>query len=754
MGKIWRIARLELSIFFNSPVAWLLLVVFMVQAGLVFTDLLGARIAVQQLGAEQPSFTQDIFGGGSGFFATMQRHLYLYIPLLTMGLLSRETGSGSIKLLASSPVTMRQVVFGKYLSMLVFGLLLIAILSLFVAIAVWAIPHVDIGYAAGALLGVYLLVAAYAAIGLYVSSLTPYQVIAAIGTLAVLAGLNYVGEVGRGIEVVRDITHWFSIRGRTGYFLKGLLSTKEICYFLLVITLFVALAIMQLQSGRSRLSAVGRTARYVLLLVAVVAVGFGSSRPGLVRYADVTRYGTQSYTERSEAVIAQVTGPVRLTTYVNLLGHLAHIGSPRFRNFDRSNLEQIRRYLPRLQLDYVYFYDTTDTQLDPNMPLREQALRRATAHGFDFADVLPPEAIRRRIDLSPERNQFVRMLAYDGRVTPLRMYHDIEAYPGESEVIAALKRLLHGPFVVGVLTGHGERSSHREGDKDYHTLMTARNARTAWINQGADVLSLDADSPRLHADSLGLLIIADPLVPYTPQQLAAIRRYIDAGGNLLLAAEPHRQEALNPIGQAFGVSFSTGTLLQDGTEYEPDLIVAQFAADSGSTGFRRPRDTVVTMPGAVGLVFRDTAGFTARPVLHTDERHTWNETRPFNLKVGEVRYDSARQRKERAAVALAVSRRLPHRQQRIFVAGDADFLSKGELARYNIQAGNADLGIQLLRWFSYGEYPPDTNRPRPIDNRIRISKPQIAATRAVIVLALPALLAGVGAFTIIRRKRK
>ncbi|SEL92870.1 Gldg family protein [Parapedobacter koreensis] len=754
MGKVYRIAGLELKTFFYAPVAWLLLVVFAVQAGLVFADLLGARIFSQQLGGELPSLTQDVFGGSSGLFATMQRHLYLYMPLLTMGLVSREVHSGSIKLLLSAPVTTRQLVFGKYVAMLVFGLLFVVLLLAPIGVAGMAIPHLDRGYLAAALLGLYLLLAAYAAIGLYVSSLTRYQAVAAIGTLAVLAGLNYVGEVGSGVDVVRDITYWFSMRGRTGYFLKGLISSKDVCYFLLVISLFITLTSMKLDADRAWRAAWVQVIRYGLLLLVVVGLGYASSRPGMQYYADATRYATQSFTQRSKEIIARVDERVQLTTYVNLLGNLAHIGSPRFRNFDQSNLEQIRRYLPQLERDYVYFYDTTDTRLDPNIPLREQALRRATAYGFDMADVLPPSAIRQRVDLSAERNQFVRLLTYRGKTTPLRMFHDIEAYPGEAEVIAAVKRLLDKPLTVGMLTGHAERSPYRDGDKDYPPLMTALNTRRAWINQGAEVTTLEADSPRLHPDSLDVLILADPLVPYTGEQLANIQRYIALGGNLLLAGEPGRQAILNTISEPFGVRFAPGKLLQESKDYEPDLIQARFSGGISGLGFSVPGDTVITMPGAVGLVYRDTAGFVTAPVLETDGRYTWNRTASFDLKTGRVVFDPAVDRKQRAIVAVATVRQLPGKEQRIVVTGDADFLSKGEWSRYNVRTGNAELGTQLLRWFSHGEYPPDTRRPAPIDNRIRYDKAQFAGARVLTGVLLPSVLALGGTLIIIRRRRK
>lgn len=107
-----------------------------------------------------------------------------------MGLISRETASGSIKLAYSSPVTSSQIVLGKYLAAIGFGccLMLVPIASAIYGSLV--IPSFDWAPVLVALLGLYLLICAYCAIGLFMSSLTTYQVVAAVGTLIVLAILN------------------------------------------------------------------------------------------------------------------------------------------------------------------------------------------------------------------------------------------------------------------------------------------------------------------------------------------------------------------------------------------------------------------------------------------------------------------------------------------------------------------------------------------------------------------------------------
>ena len=164
--------------------------------------------------------TASIFTGWMGIFPGFLRNLYLYIPLLTMGLMSREYSSGSIKLLFSSPVTDSQIIFGKYLSVLIYNLVLILPLLVVGVFCGITITNADLGLLFTGILGIYLLICAYGAIGLFMSSITSYQVVAAMGTLAVLAALNYVGEVGQDYAFVRDITYWLSISGRADEFIN------------------------------------------------------------------------------------------------------------------------------------------------------------------------------------------------------------------------------------------------------------------------------------------------------------------------------------------------------------------------------------------------------------------------------------------------------------------------------------------------------------------------------------------------------
>ena len=136
MRNIYDIARAELQSLFYSPIAWLILIIFTFQSAGIFGGHLAGMVMGKELGYSLSDLTYKLFVDqwSGGIFPVIQGYLYLYIPLLTMGVMSRELSSGSIKLLYSSPVTNRQIIFGKYLSMMIYGLVMMFVLLIYIVV--------------------------------------------------------------------------------------------------------------------------------------------------------------------------------------------------------------------------------------------------------------------------------------------------------------------------------------------------------------------------------------------------------------------------------------------------------------------------------------------------------------------------------------------------------------------------------------------------------------------------------------------
>ena len=754
MKKIFRIARLELGLMFYSPIAWLVLIIFIIQTGTTFTDMLYRMETNQQLGRALNVMSKVLFAGEDGILATIQQNLYLYIPLLTMGLFSRETSSGSIKLLWSSPVTVPQIVLGKFLSMMVYSLILAGVLASFIITGIISIEALDIKFVLGGIFGIYLLMCAYSAIGIFMSSLTSYQVVAAVSTLAVLAGLNFIGGVGQAHDFVRDITYWISISGRADNFVNGLVSTKDVLYFLLVTGLFLTLTILRFNNERQTLSKGMKLARYSAAVFSVVLLGYLTSLPHFNFYHDTTRFKDRTLTENSQNIVGELKEPLKLTTYVNAVHYSASYGSPLNRISDEGRFEMYRRFLPDMEMDYVVYYDTLAHYNDTTQTLLEKAKTAASVHKFDFNQMLSPEQIKEEVDLIPENNRMVRFVNYGGKQTPLRMFDDIHVYPNEAEISAALKRLLHGPGRVGVLTGNNERSIHTSTNAAYSIITRGVNIRGSLINQGFDVFDVEGAELAGITDSLDVLVLADPKRGYSEAQLEQIMAYIDSGGNIMIAGEPGRQEYLNPILEKLGLAFAPGTLLQESEDFEVSLIQGVFTPDGAANGYSFYEKAVVTMPEATGIVQVDSTDFRVIPILATNGVDTWNKTEEFDLGIEKVAFDPDSDQKIAAPLALALEREINDGTQKIMVLGDADFLSNGEMNRNNINNVNSSFAIRMFRWFSDGEYPVSTGRPKAIDVVIKLDRTEIQWLKGIYLGLLPVTIGGFGMLILIRRKRK
>ena len=400
MGTICKLAKTELQTLFYSLVAWLIIIIFTIQTAMVFTSALGMQLATQELGRPLWTITSGIFASPwGGVFPALQEYLYLYIPLLTMGLMSRELGSGSIKLLYSSPITNVQIILGKFLSMMIYGLVLVGIVFLFALFGAFTIKDFDFPVVLSGMLGFYLLICTYAAVGLFMSSLTPYQVVAAILTLTMLGVLNYVKTLWQDLDFVREITYWLSISGRANEFMLGLICSEDVLYFVIVTALFLSLAVIRLQACRQKMPWTRSLVKYLGVLCLACLLGYVSSRPRLMGYYDTSATKLNTLTPNSQEVISKLDGGLTITTYVNVLDERdLWTAMPSQIKRDQDRFRQYTRFKPEIKMKYVYYYDTLlNTGMSRNVVGRsteESAKELMRVFDLDTSLFLSPEEIR------------------------------------------------------------------------------------------------------------------------------------------------------------------------------------------------------------------------------------------------------------------------------------------------------------------------------------------------------------------------
>jgi ABC-2 type transport system permease protein len=349
-------------------------------------------------------------------------------------------------------------------------------------------------------------------------------------------------------------------------------------------------------------------------------------------------------------------------------------------------------------------------------------------------------------------------LNFKGKSTFLRTFDDLQLWPSETETTAALYRLNLPLPRIAFLQGEEERSIDKTGDRHYKLATSEVNVRAALINQGFDVESLTLTSEEI-PKGLTAIVIADPRAKFEPAVLAKIERYIEQGGNLLLAGEPGKQSILNPILDKLGVQLMDGTIVQGNKNFSPDEVKSYVTPLGSEFGVKvsklQATRLAVNTRGVAGLSYVKNGAFKIQPLLTTDGELSWNKTSKLVLDSADVIYNpSAGDVKMSHPTALALTRNVNGKEQRILVTGDADFLSNIELGRSFPRSGNADFYQGFLGWFSYGKFPIDPIRLSPTDNSLKITGDGVPVVKWIMLGLIPGILLLMGTILLIRRKRK
>ena len=763
MKTIFKIAKTELQVLFYSPVAWLILMIFTFQVGLLFTQGYDGMIRIQSMKLDLINATQGLFSSAwGGIFPKIQSYLYLYIPLLTMSIMSREYSSGSIKLLYSSPVTNTQIILGKYIALLTFGLVLTLTVTTYALFTMATLVNTDFTAILVGLLGLFLLLSAYAAVGLFMSSLTSYNIVAAIGTLCIFAMMNFARGLWQDIPLVREITYWLAINGRVDTFIAGLLTSEDFFYFILVDILFICFTIFRLQAVRKNESAGKHFLRFGGITLFVFILAYLTTLPTLKGYYDSTYQKRNTLTPASQSIMAKLDGDFKITTYVNMLDGNNYIGLPSAYKDDVSRFEKYIRFKPETKMEYVYYYhDTENPVLErqfPNLTPEERLDTLRKFHKWNF-DILPYSAIENEVDLSGENYNFVRVLEREnGKKTFLRVYNDMFRLPSESEISAAIKRLVIDELpVVGFVTGHGERDSKSTQDRGYKTITQEKTFRYSMVNQGFDFKELELSKDVPH--DINILVIAEPRKPFSQEELTILNNYIARGGNMLLAGEPSQYSHFNQVAQTLGVAMEEGILVKNQQNLQPDLLPLRPTKDGADFSFYlKPmiqREEVITMPGAGSLTVTDSSTFDIVTLFATDSTGTWNELGNTNFIDQSPTLEPEIGEKEGARpTVLALSRQVAGKEQKILITGDADWISNSELFadRGQIRAANFSLVSAAFYWLSDGEVPVDMRLPDPIDTTLRIGESSWTYFNILFKIIMPLSMLAAGLVIWIRRR--
>jgi ABC-2 type transport system permease protein len=237
------IAKREFRSYFDSPLAYVVICLSYFGLGLMFFN-----VGASFWRVDKASVTDLFAYAGPGLSG-------LVVPVLTMALMAEERRSGTLEMLITLPVKDSDVVIGKYLGAL--GLVLCLLLAMLVyPIAMfyfpWHLGNLDWGPVRSAFLGLALFSAASVAIGLLISSITRSQAVAFFVTFFILVLLWMMGEfteyVGQEVnQTFANLLSYISFNSRLQGFIRGLVDTRDIVYFVSVTALALVFAFRALE---------------------------------------------------------------------------------------------------------------------------------------------------------------------------------------------------------------------------------------------------------------------------------------------------------------------------------------------------------------------------------------------------------------------------------------------------------------------------------------------------------------------------
>ena len=246
---IINVARKELKSMFASPMGWVILSLLMFAFATYFINSVTQYYGIMSGSVKASGRIGVTMFIGQSVFGLASFVMLFAVPLLSMRLISEERRSQTLPFLFSAPISLTEIVFGKFLGLVAFlGILVVFIGLMLSTLNIWA--DIDFGFIIANSIGLLLMVASFSALGLYFSSMTQQPVVAAILTFIALFALMFLdrffaGDPSNTLASLSLTRHFQSFSG-------GLIDTADIAYFGLFIATFLTLTVRRLDADRLR----------------------------------------------------------------------------------------------------------------------------------------------------------------------------------------------------------------------------------------------------------------------------------------------------------------------------------------------------------------------------------------------------------------------------------------------------------------------------------------------------------------------
>ena len=683
----------ELRRLFVTPLAWALLAVCqLILAWAFFSELeIYQNLQIRLVATESPLGVTSLVIIPAMLNAL--KIIMLITPLLTMRSFAAEKQQQRMDLLLASRLSVMQITLGKFFPVVI--LLLLYWLLFLIQVSMLAFnTEPDMLRILGLWLFGVLVIALYAAIGNWISSITRHPVVAAVTTYGILLLLSFASQADDASAI-----YWFSIPAHLQLASLGLINSSDLIYFVLATVFFLSLnwlAVLRLKYTQERWSS--------RLTVILLAISLVLSMPLLKQFHlgwDISRNQHNTLPAATQSLLSSFSQPVSFTVYL-------------------SNNTILKKQISRTLNRYKRFKpDTLIRFVDPQKN---------------------PEAMR---SLGITKNGEI-LVRYNNKQQLVKKL-------SEAEITRTLVHLTQREqnWILN-LQGHSETSLFDEGLYGASTLTKSLRAR-GYLLRDFNLMK-HGQVP----ENTSLLIISSPQAALTPSELLAVKTYLDKGGNLLWLTDPEKFNISKALTNMAGMSATEllpdiellpGIIVDANAAKvklpSPDnAIVSQYAEHPVTSNLKQ----YTLFPQASALKLKNNNNWQTELSLKTGEQ-SWNETGEL---VGNINRDPILfEQQGPLPIAFLFSRNRNSVNQKLAIVGDSDFLRNQQLG----QGDNLQLALNLFFWFSQQQIVTDSEFEKPLDQSFTMTNSFRAIYGMSFMFGIPLVLILLGFLVPHYRKR-
>ncbi|WP_172592454.1 GldG family protein [Nitrosomonas supralitoralis] len=430
----------------------------------------------------------------------------------------------------------------------------------------------------------------------------------------------------------------------------------------------------------------------ILILLLVIVLGFFAAQ---YRFQwDVSQNGRNSLSETSIEIVRKLQGPVLVTAYATE---------------QHAQLGDIRKIIA----DFVALYQ----RINPDLSLT-------------FIDPVEQPVLTQQADVKVNGELVIK---YNQRTEHLTNINE-QAFSN------ALMRLARAEDkLIMALSGHGERKL--EGDANYDLGEFGKYLRTNGFNSQTLNLAIEQDVP-INAN---VLLIASPQTDLFPGEVDKVLNYIDRGGNLLWLVDQESLRGLLPLTEKLRLTLTPGVVIDPQAEQLKAPITFSLGAIYGRHAITNNFNYITVFPYARQITINENEDWRSVALVEVAQQG-WIETGDLN---GNITFDQATDVPGPVSIAVALTRNIRDREQRIVVVGSGHFLANTYLGN----GSNLDFGINLVNWLT-GDEELIVIQPRAtMDDSLMLSESELAMIAVGFLVLLPAFFLVTGLVIRWRRRR-